>query len=729
MFRHIWERHFTIPYWRFGSVEADVVDYSQLETNMSGLGANLSSRDLGRNVDALIFLRIACELGSPDAQPPDQVPATVRSKVRAWCEKELGDVALGRIFPGTAGEDSSQSTEPGRIQKRSPHFKSAVELITMFRPAGWYEHTRGLMRKLVLRKWSRGYYLVHFADTVLPFGLILLLFGLMWWRRRLSVLEHNFWWSDAPVAAPAPRVGPEGSCGWGAIRDSDSGRLQAALVVYGVPSLLRLAKVQSRLRPTDLDEDLNWKMSRDEVVNFAFMNLESLFHIIAAGLFVTIGAARVAGQRTGDAYKCDVSSLRTEKNATSIAALVLFFNLFIVCKPYRGLGVLVQTMYRFLLKDVFHFLVMYGMLFLAFLLALQTLHNANAEYLTWMDATDEILPRVERAQNLTYLANNNLPPTAASLLATETALGGCLTKRRSLVDTAFAMMEISFGDGLADAIEAARTKPYDCAGFTPDFLTSGLLVFWVFITNVLFFNMLVAMMNKTFDDEMEGIESKMLLDVSYRILRYERYFPELAERIERLDQGESVFDFQYWKSLVEDLLLVLYCVPEIHFLAYLAWHVVPQIKQKSRESSEDFWTMVRTALECADPGGPSDGSLLGLLSCLACKQRLFDYLKVSSRGLVALVTKTDLRHSPGAGVNQQASTGSPEAKAQRLACLDGLICRADSLRAALNRARVQTKQAGAGSDAAHGPAAAKGEGGKAKGAGAGGAAGDGAESK
>ena len=40
---------------------------------------------------------------------------------------------------------------------------------------------------------------------------------------------------------------------WG----SRSGTMQIVLVAYAVPSLLRLALVQSRLRPTDLDEDLD----------------------------------------------------------------------------------------------------------------------------------------------------------------------------------------------------------------------------------------------------------------------------------------------------------------------------------------------------------------------------------------------------------------------------------------------------------------------------------------
>jgi hypothetical protein len=458
VFKHIWARHLTTPRRRCGSAEECVVDYSQLETNLSGLGATLSSWDLARHVETLVLQKIADEIGDAQAPRPDAAgggdsSAEVRRKVRAWCERRLGRLVAAGVFGEPGGPRARRG---GRIQQRSAHFKSATELVTLFRPAGWRAHVQERMGAEVRRKWDQGFYLVHFADTVVPFGLILLLFGLMWWQRRLSILEHRFWWAEQEVAAPAPAVGMDGACGWGAIFKSGSGRLQAALVFYGVPSLLRLAWVQSRLRPNDLDENLNWKMSRDELVNFVLANLESIFHMVAAGLFVAILSARVAAQASDDAFDCKTARLSTEKNSTAAAALVLYFNLFIVCKPYQGLGVLVQTTYRFLLKDVKHFLLMYGMLFLAFLLALQTLHSSNAHYLGWMETSTEIPPQIEKVQSLAYLANGDAPPSASTLLATETVLQGCSSKQRTISDTAFALMEISFGDGLADALEQAR---------------------------------------------------------------------------------------------------------------------------------------------------------------------------------------------------------------------------------------------------------------------------------
>jgi hypothetical protein len=390
----------------------------------------------------------------------------------------------------------------------------------------------------------------------------------MWWQRRLNILEHDFWWSSASIRAPDPHGGVESECGWPAIRDSNSGRLQAVLVVYGVPSLLRLATVQCRLRPSDLDENVDWKISTEEVINFMYLNLESLLHIVIAGLFITIAAARVGA---GD--ECDSFLLHTEKNATAIAALGLFFNLFILCKPYKGFGLLVLTWYRFLLADVFNFLVMYCMIFLAFLIALQTLHNSYFEYLIWMDQSDDILPRVQAAiqklypradpPNQAYLVNAN-PPASNQLLTTQVALDGCRASRRDLQDTAFALLEISFGDGLADALEQARSKPFECAGFSPGSLTGYLLVFWVFLTNTLIINMLISMMNHTFDKQIDSLNAVWLLDISKRIMRYEHHFRELAPRMQRHEHIHPMHSKKYWLCRLEDLGLVLFCTPEIH---------------------------------------------------------------------------------------------------------------------------------------------------------------------
>jgi hypothetical protein len=603
--KHIWERHFKSVYWSFGNVMAENVDYGDFEASALGLSSFATVREIDMCLDALHAYRLA--LMSPatggtmdSTEKVSEIMARrVEKRSTAWClslverflMEELPSPAKTRR-EGPEGKDEYLRLLPERTRKlwnkyrgkeevpntpklpvRTAQVKCAVRLITMFRPDGWYEQWKNLMEEVVLSKWSRGYYLVHIGDSLVPYCFLILLFGFMWWQRRLNVLEHGFWWTEDRIAAPDPELGVEAACGWRSIRDSNSGTLQAVLVLYGVPSLLRLGMVQSRLRPTDLDENVDWKITSDELVNMAYLNLESLLHTVVAGLFLTIGVARVAAGQG-----CDIWYVQVEKNATAIAALGLFFNLFILCKPYKGFGLLVLTWYRFLIAEFFNFFVMYSMIFVAFLIAVQTLNNANDVFIRWMEQSEDILPQVQdairvqypdanAAGDLTYMVNDNVPPTATQLLATQTAVSGCQPYRRSLVDTGFALLEISFGDGLADALEQARPKPYQCAGFVPDYLLGYLLMLWVFLTNTLIMNMLIAMMNNTFDQQRESLHKVWLLDISKRIMRYESSFPELARRISRPEHTYSMLNRSYWRCKLEDLAVILFCIPEVHFVA------------------------------------------------------------------------------------------------------------------------------------------------------------------
>ena len=589
MFRHIWNRHFSKAYWSFGNVAANFVDYQQFEAVSNGMGAFGSVHEIDRCINALVYRYIQHPGYNANKSDNHENPRAndnhtkhreqIKHSISSYCQRKLSSYLSylnsqreSQIVGMLEKQESMNWQKNERLQYKSyGDAKSAVQLITHFRPEGWYANTKELMEEVVSLKWSHGYYLVHIADSLIPFCVIILIFCLMWWQRQLNVLEHNFWWAEGPISAPNPNSGIEGACGWSAMRDSNSGRLQAVLASYGVISLLRLARIQSRLRPTDLDENIDWKISTDELIQFLYVNLESILHTIAAGLFLTIFFSRGAA---GDA--CSIDFVRTEKNCTSIAALALFFNLFIVCKPYKGFGLLVLTWYQFLLSEVFNFLVMYGMIFTAFLIALQTVHNANYAYLMWMDQTDSIFPQVQQAigklypnasseTSLTYLQNTN--PTSANLLLTsDVQLNGCYNFRRSLADTAFTLLEVSFGDGLADSLEQARYRPYECAGFNPDNITVYLVILWVFVTNVLILNMLIAIMTDTLDEQREKLSSVWLIDISKRVLRYDHFFPELAPRMARPVQRNSFFSRTYVYARLDDLRLILYCIPEFHFV-------------------------------------------------------------------------------------------------------------------------------------------------------------------
>jgi hypothetical protein len=55
-----------------------------------------------------------------------------------------------------------------------------------------------------------------------------------------------------------------------------------------------------------------------------------------------------------------------------------------------------------------------------------------------------------------------------------------------------------------------------------------------------------------------------LLDLSYRTKRYERLFPELTDRMQTRRESYSFFNLNFWRQLVMDVCLVVYCVPEFH---------------------------------------------------------------------------------------------------------------------------------------------------------------------
>jgi hypothetical protein len=277
----------------------------------------------------------------------------------------------------------------------SEAFLGAVTIITLFRPAKWYENAHSCVERVVLKKWNKVYGLVHLGNSIIPYIVILVLFCYMWHWRRLSILDHGMWWSDSRVYAPITDPSVEAMCGWRAIRDSKSGRLQAALIIYFVPSLLRLALVQRRLRPMDLDEDGDMVISVEEVKQFMYVNLESLLHISIGGLIIAIGTTRVlAGP------DCDSTYLVVEKNTTSMAALLLFVNLLFVARPIKIVGLLVLTLYRFLVTDVFRFLIVYSAFFIAFLIALQMLNNTHEGFLAWMENDeDTLLPKMDKIQD------------------------------------------------------------------------------------------------------------------------------------------------------------------------------------------------------------------------------------------------------------------------------------------------------------------------------------------
>ena len=538
-FNHIWTQHLTRNDWSFGNVRREAVDYSSFDwKGLVGFGSRAEAdtcRDALMELyfDSKQYEKMHEQLSSWANKngTSSELDADMQDLKRKVCavndlrdqrNKERDKVKTGR-------RGSYENVEKGLANLKNTddnQFEDAVSvvrLITLFQPTGWYKEAGPQVKEVVMRKWAAGFNLVHLGQSVVPYLAVLALFCAMWYLREIDVLQHNFWWAEPravnrlavlapgfpvlqnPVSAdrdelrkivagevvsrpisatgllPSILGGPESTCGWEAVTGSYSGAVQVALILYGVPSLLQLAYAQRRIRPSDLDTDQNSRISFEEIINFMYFNLEPLINVVLSVLLIVIGASRVVA-----GPECDIDYLRAEKNATAVASIFFFFNLFIICKPYKGIGVLVLTVYRFLVSEIFNFLIMYSIFFTAFLLCLQTLHSANHVFLAWMDSSPAVVNQILILTNGTaYLLGNNLPPSANQLVGTHMAMYGCHDMRRTIYDTAFTLLEISFGDGLSDALMEARRQDYSCPGFSPDNLVGYVLVVWVFLTNIL----------------------------------------------------------------------------------------------------------------------------------------------------------------------------------------------------------------------------------------------------
>jgi len=667
MFNHIWDRHLTKTVWKFGNVERKEIDQSTFDwkgwrsfTTRRELDACMEvllkqyehslSAELSQDEDHLSYKlpeeskALVAELSNVQGSLARAVQA-VDARLSKWRREVRRKELTGLVRKFLNGARESYSNAEDRIRPNAKGVQgqmqnaevpilswdvedegepdpdteamTAIRLITLFRPRHWYSNTKGKIEQVILKKWADGYYIVHLGQSVIPYLVVVLLYGLMWQQRRLNILQHSFWWAEPaavaemrskdprhdflvnPVLANLSQLqgvpdwvgsnatntfvlgllqGPDSACGWQAMYGSSSGRLQVVLIAYSLPSLLRLAYVQRRIRVSDLDENEDLKISFEEIINFVYFNLESLVHVILSILFLTIGWARVSA-----GVECESTALEAEKNATTAAALFIFLNLFIVLKPYKSMGLLVLTIYKFLVTDVFIFLLMYGMFFAAFLLAMQTLHKSHAVYLEWMDHTDQIIPQVYAATGDVDNSRNSNPQDIIRMESISTALDNCRDARASFSDTALTLLQISFGDGFSNALQQARGMSSECAGYAPDALLPVIIILWVFLTNTLIMNMLVAMMNYTFDQEKRNVHSVWLLDVSYRIIRFEELFPELIGRIGSREQNHSLWS-KYWQAAFWDLVLALYCLPEVHLQGFLHFALV-RVKETIRGTS------------------------------------------------------------------------------------------------------------------------------------------------
>ncbi len=93
-------------------------------------------------------------------------------------------------------------------------------------------------------------------------------------------------------------------------------------------------------------------------------------------MFIAIGSARVMA-----GTECKTVYLNAEKNATAIAGLFLFVNLLNMLRPIEIFGAFFITIFKMIVTDLFRFSVVYLSMFLAFLVAIQTLYQSNNHFL------------------------------------------------------------------------------------------------------------------------------------------------------------------------------------------------------------------------------------------------------------------------------------------------------------------------------------------------------------
>lgn len=566
MLRFIRDEHLITPIWQYGYVKCTNVNFSHHDTTR-----NLQDKysiEYARQKQRVLLQELdkrcktfALGLGKP--QPVTALPTR--------------DVGLGEYFSIAGIEQACESLlksesggEPhqkhGAAKGKPINFFGVIEVIRIFRPSGWHEAIRDCVDDLVLKKWRKCYALVYIGQTCIPSLAAFLIFGLMWRWRRLTLVQN----SGLPgwYAPPLTDGDPEAGCGWPAIRESRSGRIQAVLAVYGVLAMIGVAMGEQRLRPHDLAPAIGSDGEGDDnsrVLHIVYVNLKALLCLVSAAMFLGMGAARVmAGP------ECDEFYVDAEKNATVFAGLFLFSNLLNLLRPVEDFGTTFLSIYQMIVTDLFRFSVVYMSLFLAFLVAIQTIFSANNYFLNNM--FDGALVNSTAYHSLAGAGSRRKANGAGAAAgagsqitrgqSTSIDTSACTSRIMTASDTAFKLLTTSLGDGFGDLLEMARSEPDPaCGGYRSDHILSILVFAWVVLTNILTMNVLIAMLTKTFDKNVERSGDNWTLDIMARVIQYERQFPELQQRAHR--PSRTAFSIG---GLLDDVGLILYSIPEVHVL-------------------------------------------------------------------------------------------------------------------------------------------------------------------
>jgi hypothetical protein len=549
---------------KYGYVECREFDFSHMDTSRNIHDLAKTKRTLKGLSSILCLLDQLCPdvLGPSEFEKdPDALERDDSSSFNSWyvnretliaAALEIKQARKLEELRDIAEKNSQFSEEERESRKEKSRFISALEVIRLYKPTGWYEAVKDCIDELALKKWRKCYCFVYIGQACVPTFVTFVIFGLMWQTRSIVVKEN----SGIPgwFVAPLPEDAFEAQCGWAAIQNSLSGRLQAVLALYGVLAMLGIAAGQQRIGFHDLDPKRNSKIEVTNVTDYFLLNLKSMLCTIVSAMFISIGAARVmAGQ------ECKTFYLHIEKNATAIAGLFLSVNLLNTLRPIKAFGAFFTTIYHMIVTDLFRFSVVYLSFFLAFLIAIQTVYAANNHL---MDGIAQgSLINISDFDARRKVSPTNVP--GAPFLDDPAA---CSAKVMRTSDTAFKLLTMSLGDGFTDILQESRSLPDPaCGGFQADYLLIVLYFAWIVLTNILAMNLLIAMISQTFDSKFGHNSEDWHLDIVARVIRYEHNFPELLRVSHRPTRNSLSIS-----GISEDVSLTIMCVPEVYWIACLA---------------------------------------------------------------------------------------------------------------------------------------------------------------
>jgi hypothetical protein len=214
MFNHIRKRHLQRVVWRFGNVVLEREDFSQVDWRFTGPFKHIRQVQLCLDKLSLQYVDARKTLlkskgeplfghSDPDGESGSQPRDLEVLRRSIAIADSLGDEALAKDEAKkqinhalNLGLKSAQATygmgeEHERMvsscnMKETPSdesdeedFLSAVTVITLFRPKGWFDAANDCVEQVVLKKWNKAYGLVHLGNSIIPFCIILILFGFM----------------------------------------------------------------------------------------------------------------------------------------------------------------------------------------------------------------------------------------------------------------------------------------------------------------------------------------------------------------------------------------------------------------------------------------------------------------------------------------------------------------------------------------------------------------------